>query len=173
MCSLRKQKQITLYICTKMWYQSLHSGLLLKSDMSMQTSELPNQGSSVTKCGMMHIVSMYRCNKNKLYTLSNKNQAASDFVKFHSTSDTMYSCHHNLSHLYSPYFCIHDVSLSSIQYNHSHGIYINQKTTIHLLNFKLKHASITFIIWLTRLKPLHFSCIRKILSMPSFGEEVK
>ena len=149
MCSLRKQKQITLYICTKMWCQSLYSGLFLKSDMSVQTCELPNQDSSVTKCGMMHIASMYRCNKKKkLYTLSNKNQTASNFVKFHSASDVMYSCHHNFSHLYSLYLRIHGISLSSTQHNHSRTIYINQKTTIHLLNFKLKHVSITFIIWL-------------------------
>ena len=36
------------------------------------------------------------------------------FRTFRSGSDVRYSCHHNLSPLYSPYLCMRGVSLSSI-----------------------------------------------------------
>jgi hypothetical protein len=49
------------------------------------------------------------------------------FSKSRTGSHMTYSCHHNLSLLLSPYMCICGVSLSSIHYNQSCHIYINQR----------------------------------------------
>jgi hypothetical protein len=49
------------------------------------------------------------------------------FSKSWTISHVKYSCHHNLSLLLSPCLCIPGISLSSIRYNQSHRVYINQR----------------------------------------------
>ena len=49
------------------------------------------------------------------------------FRTFCSGSDVRYTCHHNSSLLFFPYLCICGISLSSIYYNQSCCVYINQR----------------------------------------------
>ena len=48
------------------------------------------------------------------------------FSKSRTGSHVTYSCHHNSSHFTFPIF-VHSWRLSSIHYNQSHRVYINQR----------------------------------------------
>ena len=63
----------------------------------------------------------------KLRTLCSKKSSGLTFSKSWTGSYVTYSCHRNSNLIISTYLCIRGISVSSIHYNQSRRVYINQR----------------------------------------------
>ena len=90
----------------------------------------------VTLCNITLCICRYSC--GHVHSVQQKSSGLK-FRTSRSGGEKMYICHHNSSHFTFQYLCIRGVSLSSIHYNQSRRVYINQRHRYSRLIWR-KHA---------------------------------